>query len=43
MDVIDWLLNNGDVLDGTVVANIIFCCIVIEFIGIVGTCFGRMR
>lgn len=43
MDVIDWLLNNGDTLDGRSVAVIIFCCIVIEFIGIVGTSFGRMR
>ena len=43
VDVIDWLLSNGDVLDGRSIAVIIFCCIVIEFIGIVGTSFGRMR
>lgn len=43
MDMIDWLLNNGDTLDGHSIAVIIFCCIVIEFIGIVGISFGRMR
>lgn len=31
---IDWLLNNGSVLDGAAIANIFVLCIVVELFGI---------
>jgi|GEM_PF-1534465 hypothetical protein len=34
MDVITWLMNEGTVLDGTVIANIVFLAIIIELFGI---------
>lgn len=30
----DWLMNNGTVLDGTVICHILVLCIVIQLFGI---------
>ena len=34
MDVMDWLMNNGTVLNGTVICRIVFLCIILELFGI---------
>ncbi len=34
MDVIEWLMDNGEVLDGTVIAHVVFLAIIIELFGI---------
>lgn len=34
MDIIEWLMDNGNVLNGTVLAHVIFLAIVIELFGI---------
>lgn len=34
MDVLDWLMNSGSVLDGTVIARFVFLAIIIELFGI---------
>ena len=34
MDLFDWLLNNGSVLDGTVICRIAVLCIIIQLFGI---------
>lgn len=34
MDLVNWLMNEGSVLDGTVLANIIVLALVIELFGI---------
>lgn len=34
MDVIDWLLNHGNVLDASVVAHVVILCLIIELFGL---------
>lgn len=35
MDIIEWLLNNGNVLDGTVLANVILLALIVQLFGII--------
>lgn len=35
MDIFEWLMNNGTVLDGTVIARIVVLAMIIEFFGLV--------
>lgn len=34
MDIFDWLMNNGTVLDATVIVKIVVLAIIVEFFGI---------
>ena len=43
MDLFDWLLGNGTVLDGTVIIRIIFLVIVIHLFGIMSYWLRRFN
>lgn len=40
-DIVAWIMENGTVLDGTVIAHIFVICMVIEFFGMCTYCFKR--
>jgi len=43
MDVFEWLMNNGSVLDGVVICKFIMITIILNFFGIVTYWLPRMK
>lgn len=43
MDIIEWLLNNGNILDATVIAHFIVLAVIIELFGIVTYWLPRIK